>query len=61
MDVEFKEVEEGVRDGGDGAVDVGLDAVLELKGEAGLVAGREGDIFEVVTVLDVFACVSGGR
>jgi hypothetical protein len=61
VDVEFKKVEEGVRDGGDGAIDVGLDAILELKREAGLVAGREGDIFEVVTVLDVFTCVTGER
>lgn len=30
VDVEFEEVEEGVGDGGDGAVYVGLDAVLEV-------------------------------
>jgi hypothetical protein len=32
VDVEFEEVEEAVCDGGDGAVDRGVDAVGELKG-----------------------------
>jgi hypothetical protein len=45
VDVEFEEMEEWVGDWGDGAVDVGLDAVLQLERETGLVACREGNVF----------------
>lgn len=45
VNIEFKEVEERVGDGGDGAVDVGFDAVLEFEGKTGLVACGEGDVF----------------
>jgi hypothetical protein len=57
VDVKLEEVEEGVVDGVDGAVELGFYPVVELEGEAGFFAGGEGDVFEVVVgVLDVFAC-----
>lgn len=60
MDVEFEEVEEGVVDEGDGAVDFALGAVAELEGLGGLGAGREGDPLElVVGGFDVFAGFPG--
>jgi hypothetical protein len=56
MDVEFEEVEEGIVDHGDGAVDLAFSAVVELERAAGLVAYREGLPFELVlVVLNVFA------
>jgi hypothetical protein len=56
VDVELEEVEEWVVDGVDGAVEVGLDAVVEFEGLAGLFAGGEGDVLEIVLgILDVFA------
>lgn len=59
VDVELEQVEEGVGDEGDRAVDLALDAVLELQRLAGLVAGREGDPLQlVVSQLDVFAGVT---
>lgn len=61
VDVELEQVEEGVGDEGDGAVELRLDAVLELQRLAGLVAGREGDPLQlVVGQLDVFARVTAG-
>lgn len=59
MDIEFEKVEERVGDGGDGAVNVGLNAVLEVEGETCLFACRERDIFELVAFLDVFTCLTG--
>ena len=60
MDVELEEMEEGVVDEGDCAVDFALVAVVELEGFAGFVAGWEGGPFEVVGgVFEVFACFSG--
>ena len=47
MDVVFEEVEEGVVDEGDGAVDVALDAEVEFKWAPGFVAGWEGRVEEV--------------
>ena len=61
VDVELEQVEVGVGDEVDGAVDLALGAVVELEGFAGLVADGEGDPFElVVCVFDVFAGVTGG-
>lgn len=48
VDVEFEQVEEGVGDERDGAVEFALDAVLELQRLAGFVAGREGDPLQLV-------------
>lgn len=57
MDVVFEEVEEGVVDEVDGAVDVAFYAEDEFEGSAGFVAGEGGDVDElVVFVGDVFAC-----
>ena len=47
MDVEFEEVEEGVVEGGDGAVDGLFTAVAQLERAAGLVASWEGDVDEL--------------
>ena len=59
MDVEFEEVEEGVGDEGDGAVELGLNAVLQFEGFAGFIAHGERDVLElVIFVRDVFACVA---
>ena len=56
VDVELEEVEEGVRDHGDGAVDFAFDAVVEFERVVGFLAGWEGDPFElVVAVFNVFA------
>lgn len=56
VDVELEQVEEGVVDDGDGAVQLRLDAVVELEGLARLVAAREGDPLDLVFgVLDVLA------
>jgi hypothetical protein len=56
VDVELEEVEEGVGDGGDGAVLFGFDAVVELKRLGCLVADWEGDPLDLVRcVLDVLA------
>ena len=44
MDVELEEVEEGVVDEVDGAVDVSFDAEEEFEGAGGFVAGGEGDV-----------------
>lgn len=55
VDVELEEVEEGVADEGDGAVDFALGAVVEFKRAAGFVAEREGDPLDfVLFVFDVF-------
>lgn len=60
VDVELEEVEEGVVDHGHGAVQLFLDAVVELERLVGLFAGGEGDPLDLVVfgVLDVFACFS---
>lgn len=59
MDVELEEVEEGVVDGIDGAVEVSFYPVAELEGLSGFFASGEGDVSEVLLgVLDVFACFS---
>lgn len=60
MDVEFEQVEEGVVDEVDGAVDVLFDAEEELERAPGFVAGWEGDVGQLAcSVGDVFACVAG--
>lgn len=60
VDVELEQVEEGVGDEGNRAVDLALDAVVELQRLAGFVAGREGDPLQLVVVqLDVLAGVTG--
>lgn len=52
-------MEEGVVDDGDGAVELGLDAVVKLEGPAGLVTYGEGDPLDLVAgVLDVLARLS---
>jgi hypothetical protein len=61
VDVEFEEVEEGVGDGGDGAVNVGLNAVLEVERETSLFASCKRNVFELVAFLDVFTCLTGRR
>lgn len=59
VDVELEQVEEGVGDEGDGAVELALDAVLELQRLAGFVAGWEGDPLQlVVGQFDVLAGVT---
>lgn len=59
VDVELEEVEERVADEGDGAVDLALGAVVELKRAAGFVADGEGDPLDLVLfVFDVFASFS---
>jgi hypothetical protein len=59
VDVELEQVEEGVGDEGDGAVELRLDAVLELQRLAGFVARRERDPLQlVVGQLDVLARVT---
>lgn len=60
VDVELEQVEEGVIDHGDGAVLLLLDAVVELEGLVGLLAGGEGDPFDLVVfrVLDVLARIA---
>jgi hypothetical protein len=59
VDIELEEVEEGVVDGVDGAIEVGFYPVAELEGLSGFFAGGEGDVLEVVLgVLDVFASFS---
>jgi hypothetical protein len=59
VDVELEEVEEGVGDEGDGAVLLGLDAVVEFERGGGLVADWEGRPFYLVgRVFDVFACLA---
>lgn len=61
VDVELEEMEEGVADKGDRAVDLGLDAVLELERFAGFLADGEGDPLELVVVgLDMLAGLPGG-
>ena len=56
MDVEFEEVEEGIADEGDGAIELCLNAVAELERRIGLLTGREGDPVEFVfVVFDVFS------
>jgi hypothetical protein len=60
VDVELEQVEEGIADKVDGAVDLALGAVVELEGFAGLVADGEGDPVELVVCLfNVFAGVTG--
>ncbi len=55
MDVEFEKVEERIGDGGDSAVDLSLNAVVQFKGATGLVAGWERDILEVMLgILNMF-------
>jgi hypothetical protein len=44
MDVELEKVEEGVCYEGDGAVEFGLNAIVEFKRETGFVTGRKRDI-----------------
>lgn len=59
VDVEFEKVEERVVDDGDGAVELGLDAVVEFEGFAGLVTYGEGYPLDLVSrVLYVFARLS---
>lgn len=54
MDVELEEVEEGVGDGGYGAVYFGFDAVVELEGFVGFFADGEGGPLDfVVCVFDM--------
>lgn len=48
MDVELEEMEEGVVDERDGAVDLALDAVVELERVVGLFTDGEGDELELV-------------
>lgn len=61
VDVELEEVEEGVVDSGDGAVDFALGAVVELEGAGGFVAYGKGGPFDfVLVVFDVFAGFPGG-
>lgn len=60
VDVELEQVEEGVGDEGDGAIDLAFDAVVELQGLAGFVARWEGDPLQlVVGQFDVFAGITG--
>jgi len=47
VDVEFEEVEEGVGDEVDGAVEVAFDAEGEFKRASGFIAGWEGDVLEL--------------
>ncbi|TKW56256.1 hypothetical protein CTA1_11923 [Colletotrichum tanaceti] len=62
VDEELEEVEEGVGNHGDRAVELALVAVAELEGLFGLFADGEGDPFDfVVRVLDVLACFPAGR
>lgn len=62
VDVELEQVEEGVADRGDGAVQLRLDAVVELERLARLVADGEGAPLDLVGgVLDVFARFAGQR
>jgi hypothetical protein len=59
VDVELKQVEEGVGDRGDGAILLGFDAVVEFEWFGGFVANGEGDPLDfVVCVFDVFACLA---
>ena len=59
VDVEFEEVEEGVVDHGDRAVDLGLDAVVEFQRLPGLVTFGEGPPLDLVLrILYVFTCFS---
>ena len=61
VDVELEQGEEGVVDHGDGAVQLGLDGVVELERLAGLVALGEGPPLDLVLgVLDVLAGLPGG-
>ncbi|KAI6767387.1 hypothetical protein HG530_005396 [Fusarium avenaceum] len=56
VNVEFEEVEEGVVDHGDSAVDLAFSAVVELERAAGLVAHGEGLPFDLVLfVLNMLA------
>lgn len=57
VDVELEQVKEWVGDHRDGAVLLSLDAVVELEGLVGLLAGGEGDPFDLVVfwVLDMLA------
>lgn len=57
MDVEFEQVEEGIGDEVEGAVELVLVAVVEFEWLACLVADGEGHPFEVmVGEFNVFAC-----
>ena len=47
MGVVFEQVEEGVVDEVEGAVEVALNAEIELEWSAGLVAHGEGDVLEI--------------
>lgn len=59
VDVEFEEVEEGVVDEVDCAVDFLFDAEVELERAAGLVACECWDVGELAGFVgDVFACVT---
>lgn len=59
VDVEFEEMEEGVVNHGDCAVDFAFFTVVELEGSACFVAGRKGFPFNLVLfVFEVFACFS---
>jgi hypothetical protein len=59
VDVELEQVEEGVVDEGDRAVELALDAIVELERVASFVADREGDPLELmVGELDMFARLS---
>lgn len=63
VDVELEEVEKGVRDHGDGAVDFAFEAVVELEGFLSLVAHGERDPFDFVAVgvFNVLARFTRGR
>lgn len=62
VDIEFEEVEEGIVDKRDGAVDLALDAVAELERPVGFVADGEGNPVDLVLgVFEVFASFSAGE
>lgn len=62
MDVEFEQVEEGVGDKVEGAIDFGFVAVVEFERLAGLVADGEGNPFDFVfCIFNVLAGFSANR
>lgn len=63
VDVELEQVEKGIRDHGDGAIDFAFEAVVKFEGFLGLLAHGEGDPFDFVAlgVFNVLARFSRGR